>query len=85
VSAHKYHDLRQHIEVLRARDMLWEIDDPIDMDSELHPLVRSAWSSSWAERPIGAARRGRDFLQRPARVGDAERYGSCHAGELVVV
>ena len=33
-------DFRQHIENLRARDLLWEIDAPIAIETEAHPLVR---------------------------------------------
>ena len=35
-----YNDLQQHIEELRAKGLLQEIDQPIDKDSEMHPLVR---------------------------------------------
>lgn len=35
-----YHDLHQHIANLRERDLLIEVDIPIDKDSEMHPLVR---------------------------------------------
>lgn len=35
-----YNDLQQHIEELRAKGLLQEIDSPIDKDSEMHPLVR---------------------------------------------
>ena len=35
-----YHDLHQHIAILRERDLLIEVDIPIDKDSEMHPLVR---------------------------------------------
>ena len=35
-----YHDLHQHIAILRERDLLIEVDRPIDKDSEMHPLVR---------------------------------------------
>jgi 4-hydroxy-3-polyprenylbenzoate decarboxylase len=35
-----YHDLHQHIAILRERDLLMEVDRPIDKDSEMHPLVR---------------------------------------------
>jgi UbiD family decarboxylase len=35
-----YNDLQQHIEVLRERGLLWEIDDPIDKDAVMHPFVR---------------------------------------------
>ena len=35
-----YNDLQQHIEELRAKGLLQEVDQPIDKDSEMHPLVR---------------------------------------------
>ena len=35
-----YPDLHEHLDALRARGLLVEIDEPIDKDAELHPLVR---------------------------------------------
>jgi UbiD family decarboxylase len=35
-----YADLHDHLEALRARGLLVEIDRPIDKDAEMHPLVR---------------------------------------------
>jgi UbiD family decarboxylase len=35
-----YPDLHDHLDTLRARDLLWTIDEPVDKDCELHPLVR---------------------------------------------
>ena len=35
-----YNDLHQHIDALREKGLLLEIDQPIDKDSEMHPLVR---------------------------------------------
>jgi 4-hydroxy-3-polyprenylbenzoate decarboxylase len=35
-----YADLHDHLEALRARGLLIEIDRPIDKDAEMHPLVR---------------------------------------------
>jgi 4-hydroxy-3-polyprenylbenzoate decarboxylase len=35
-----YPDLHEHLDALRARGLLVEITEPIDKDSELHPLVR---------------------------------------------
>lgn len=40
MSGHRYLDLRQHIAALRDRDLLWEIDEEVDKDAEMHPLVR---------------------------------------------
>jgi UbiD family decarboxylase len=39
-TAHGYPDLHEHLELLRSRGLLITVDDPIDKDSELHPLVR---------------------------------------------
>jgi 4-hydroxy-3-polyprenylbenzoate decarboxylase len=35
-----YPDLHEHLDALRARGLLVEINEPIDKDAELHPLVR---------------------------------------------
>ncbi len=35
-----YNDLHHHIDELRKRDLLIEVDRPIDKDSEMHALVR---------------------------------------------
>ncbi|MEC7464009.1 MAG: UbiD family decarboxylase, partial [Pseudomonadota bacterium] len=35
-----YTDLHEHIEELRAKNLLIEIDREINKDTELHPLVR---------------------------------------------
>ena len=35
-----YADLHRHLETLRSRGLLIQVDRPIDKDSELHPLVR---------------------------------------------
>jgi 4-hydroxy-3-polyprenylbenzoate decarboxylase len=40
VEARRYADLREHLELLRNNGLLLTIDEPIDKDSELHPLVR---------------------------------------------
>ena len=34
-----YPDLRDHLRALRAADLLHEIDEPVDKDRELMPLV----------------------------------------------
>src|SRR4051812_21064973 len=44
-----YPDLHEHLEALRARGLLREIDRPIDKDSELHPLVRWQFVGGLAE------------------------------------
>ena len=35
-----YNDLQDHLEALEAADLLIKIDEEIDKDSELSPLVR---------------------------------------------
>ena len=35
-----YPDLHTHLEALRRRGLLVQIDRPVDKDAELHPLVR---------------------------------------------
>ena len=35
-----YPDLHEHLETLRERGLLLTVDEPIDKDAELHPLVR---------------------------------------------
>jgi len=35
-----YKDLKQHIAALKERGLLWEIDEPVNKDVEMHPLVR---------------------------------------------
>ncbi|MBI1991491.1 MAG: UbiD family decarboxylase, partial [Betaproteobacteria bacterium] len=35
-----YPDLHEHLETLKARGLLLTVEEPIDKDSELHPLVR---------------------------------------------
>jgi UbiD family decarboxylase len=35
-----YNDLRQHVQTLRERGLLWEIEHPVNKDTEMHPLVR---------------------------------------------
>src|SRR5215212_6213711 len=40
VATRRYADLHQHLEVLRKEGLLLTIDQPVDKDSELHPLVR---------------------------------------------
>ena len=38
--ARAYADLQQHLQTLQERGLLLTIDEPIDKDAELHPLVR---------------------------------------------
>jgi 4-hydroxy-3-polyprenylbenzoate decarboxylase len=45
-----YPDLHEHLDALRARGLLIEIDRPIDKDAELHPLVRWQFVGGLAER-----------------------------------
>ena len=49
MSTARYNDLRQHIEALRKHGLLYEIDEPVDKDSEMHPLVRLQYRGSIAE------------------------------------
>ena len=35
-----YRDLQQHIEELKARDLLYVIDEPVNKDTEMSALVR---------------------------------------------
>ena len=39
-STRNYRDLHEHLQVLEELGLLRTIDQPIDKDSELHPLVR---------------------------------------------
>ncbi|MEP9377159.1 UbiD family decarboxylase [Aquabacter sp. CN5-332] len=39
-SARPYNDLHDHLDALRAQDLLVTVDRKIDKDSEMHPLVR---------------------------------------------
>ena len=45
-----YRDLREHIEMLDNKGLLITIDEPIDKDSEMHPLVRWQFRGGIAER-----------------------------------
>ncbi len=44
-----YRDLRQHVEALDRDGLLVTIDEPIDKDSEMHPLVRWQFRGGFAE------------------------------------
>jgi UbiD family decarboxylase len=44
-----YNDLHQHIDELRAKGLLLEVNQPIDKDSEMHPLVRWQFVGGLAE------------------------------------
>ncbi len=35
-----YADLHEHLEVLESSNLLLRIDEPVNKDTELHPLVR---------------------------------------------
>jgi 4-hydroxy-3-polyprenylbenzoate decarboxylase len=48
-STRGYPDLHEHLEALRKKGLLREIDRPIDKDSELHPLVRWQFVGGMAE------------------------------------
>ena len=49
VTPHKYRDLQDHLKELKKSDLLWTIDEPIDKDSEMHPLVRWQFRGGMAE------------------------------------
>ena len=49
MTARGYNDLRQHIEVLRERNLIYQIDDPVNKDTEMHPLVRWQFRGGIAE------------------------------------
>ena len=58
-----YRDLREHVEVLRARGLLHVVDRAVDKDTEMHPLVRwqyrggvpeSAWKAFLFTNVVGA-------------------------------
>ena len=40
MTGHKYSDLRGHIDSLRAQGLLYEVDEEVNKDTEIHPLVR---------------------------------------------
>ena len=40
MSQRSHRDLHEHIALLKERDLLWVIDEPVDKDAEMHPLVR---------------------------------------------
>ena len=47
--ARGYRDLQEHLRALDAAGLLWTITDPIDKDSEMHPLVRWQFRGGIAE------------------------------------
>jgi UbiD family decarboxylase len=49
VTPHTYRDLQDHLKKLKETDLLWTIDEPIDKDSEMHPLVRWQFRGGIAE------------------------------------
>ncbi|HEX4194119.1 MAG TPA: UbiD family decarboxylase, partial [Stellaceae bacterium] len=46
---HNYPDLHDHLDTLRAKDLLITVDEKIDKDAELHPLVRWAFVGGMKE------------------------------------
>ena len=48
-SPHKYRDLQDHLKALDDAGLLWTIDEPVDKDSEMHPLVRWQFRGGLAE------------------------------------
>lgn len=51
---HAYPDLHQHIEELARRGLLVVVDEPINKDTEMHPLVRWQFRCGIGERGTGA-------------------------------
>jgi UbiD family decarboxylase len=49
VTPRTYRDLQDHLKKLKETDLLWTIDEPIDKDSEMHPLVRWQFRGGMAE------------------------------------
>jgi UbiD family decarboxylase len=47
--ARGYRDLQEHLRELDAAGLLWTIDEPINKDSEMHPLVRWQFRGGIAE------------------------------------
>ena len=45
-----YADLREHIARLDAAGLLYRIDEPVNKDTELHPLVRWQFRGGIAEK-----------------------------------
>ena len=50
VKTRSYRDLHEHLRALDEAGLLWTIDQPIDKDSELHPLVRWQFRGGIAEK-----------------------------------
>lgn len=48
-SPRTYRDLEEHLQDLKKADLLWTIDEVIDKDSEMHPLVRWQFRGGLAE------------------------------------
>ena len=65
-------DFREHIQNLRARDLLWEIDAPLAIETEAHPLVRLQFRGLKEDQ-----RRG--FLIRNPRSVDGRQFGGAVA------
>ncbi len=68
MAAPAYADLRQHIDELRRRGLLIEIDEPVDKDSEMHPFVRLQYRGSVPEE------RRKAFLFTNVVDGTGRRY-----------
>jgi UbiD family decarboxylase len=63
-----YPDLHEHLDALKAKNLLLTIDRPIDKDSELHPLVRWQFVGGLAEAQRKA------FLFTNIRDGRGRKY-----------
>ena len=66
----KYRDLREHIELLDEKGLLITIDEPINKDSEMHPLVR------WQFRGGIAEKNRKAFLFNNIVNAKGKRYGT---------
>ena len=45
-----YADLHEHLQALESCNLLFRIDEPVNKDTELHPLVRWQFRGGLAER-----------------------------------
>ena len=66
----KYRDLREHIKLLDEKGLLITIDEPINKDSEMHPLVR------WQFRGGIAEKNRKAFLFNNIVNAKGKRYGT---------
>ena len=67
-SLHTYRDLQDHLKALDDAGLLWTIDEPVDKDSEMHPLVRWQFRGGLAESDRKA------FLFKNVVNGNGRKY-----------